>query len=108
MDFEGWEKATWRSLENRSPAEADRDYTHAEVRTVMEAALRALIEELANGGQLTVSNFGRIYTREKGARHMVSNLGGESHIYQLAARRGVVFHPSQALIDLLNSQVTSE
>src|SRR3990172_7105006 len=43
MDFEGWEKATWRLLENRTPTEADRDYTHAEVRAVMEAAMQALI-----------------------------------------------------------------
>lgn len=102
MNFEGWEKATWRLLENRSPEVADRDYTHAEVRTVMEAALQTLIAELLEGGDLTVSNLGRLYVKEKSARQMVSNLGDEPCIYDLAARRGVSFRPSKALVDLLN------
>jgi nucleoid DNA-binding protein len=105
MDFEGWEKATWRLLEDRSPAEADRDYTHAEVRTVMEAAMQALVQELVGGGgQLTLSDFGRIHVSVKNPRQMVSNLGGESRVYQIPARRGICFRPSQALVDLLNNQ----
>src|SRR5688500_6016801 len=102
MDFEGWEKATWMLLENRLPGEADRDYTHSEARTIMEAAMQALVDELATGGQLALSNFGRICVTTKNARQMVSNLGGESRVFDLPTRKGICFRPSRVLLDMIN------
>lgn len=101
MDFEGWKSATWRLLEARAPTEADRDYTHSEVRNVMEAAMQALYDELANGGELTLSDFGRLYVNIRNARRVISNLDSEPKVYEVASRKVICFRPSRVLIDLI-------
>jgi nucleoid DNA-binding protein len=101
MDFNEWEHATWKLLEDRSPVEADRDYTHAEVRTVMQASLQTLINELANGGNLCLANFGRFQVITRRPRLVTSNLGKETKTYNVQKRRVVRFRASSALEKVL-------
>lgn len=58
MHFEGWVRATWLVLEHREPVEADHDYTQAEIRVVLDAALQALVGELVGSGRLSLADFG--------------------------------------------------
>ena len=101
MHFEEWVRATWLVLEDRSPVEADHDYTQAEIRTVLDAAMQALVDELVHGGNLSMRDFGSIIVKERPPRRVADNIRGDT--YTVEARRTAVFKPSRVLQHLLNS-----
>jgi nucleoid DNA-binding protein len=101
MHFEEWVRATWLVLENRDPVDADRDYTQAEIRTVLDAAMQALVDELVRGGHLSMTDFGQLAVKERPLRRVADNIRGGTHYVE--ARRTVVFRPSRVLQHLLNS-----
>lgn len=101
MNFEQWARATWVHLNERAPAEADHDYTQAEIKTVVAAAIEALIAELGQGGGLAIAGFGQVRIVPQKPRRVVSNLG-DGKIYQLRERNTVRFMPSKALLNIIN------
>lgn len=100
MDMKGWVSRTRRYLDARPAEEIGRAYTGAEIKTVLAAAIHALIEELSQGGELSVEMLGRFTVKECAARRVRNNLNGQ--LYEVPAQKIVHFRSSKALKQAMN------
>lgn len=102
MNFEQWMRTTWQRLEGRAPHQAGRDYTQAEVREALDAALATLVETLMKGDELTLVPLGILKVVATRPRRVALNLAGGQTV-EIASRRTVRFSPSARLLRALNS-----
>jgi nucleoid DNA-binding protein len=98
MDFQAWVRKTARTMN----AEQQGTYmTQAEVDLVMRYALEVLKTELADGGELSLVDIGRLYTEWREGRTVKSHLPGQEGEYHVPARRVVRFRVAKELRELV-------
>ena len=68
-----------------------------EVEKMIESLLAIIVESLASGNSVMISNFGKFETREHGATTRRNPRTGEE--VKVEAKRAVLFHPSPAFKD---------
>jgi nucleoid DNA-binding protein len=98
MDFQEWVRKTARTMNDNH---ALMHMSQREVDTVMRYALEVLKEELAEGGELSLVDIGRLYTKWQGPRTIRSNLPGQEGDYEVPGHRVVRFRAAKELRDLV-------
>ena len=66
-----------------------------EVTSVFESIIAVITGEVQNGGDVTVTGFGKFYTKEKSARTARNPKTGAS--VEVPASKGLAFRPSKEL-----------
>jgi len=89
MNFREWARVTHKALKERPVEERQRDFTAAEVETVMRASIETLVDALVEGDDLYVRSLGRLYVKERLARRVVSNLSSEDRVIHIGNRKAV-------------------
>jgi DNA-binding protein HU-beta len=74
---------------------------NAEAKRAVEAVFDTISDELAGGGEVSVSGFGKFSVAERAARQGVNPATGER--IQIAASKAAKFSPASALKSRLNS-----
>lgn len=101
MNFQQWTRSTQRKLTEQG---GGKYFTQKDVDRVMRGALEVLKEELRDGGELSLVDIGRLYTEQREAYTVRSNLPYQTCQYFVPSRIVAVFKASEALKKSLNSR----
>lgn len=95
MDWRQWVTRTYARL--REDAWVVDRYRVGVVGEVLQAALEVVADELAQGGELGLADLGHLSVKVSKARMVKSVFRGEPELFQVPARKRVVFRASSEL-----------
>ena len=102
MNLTEWTQQIYDTLRASQPGHAGGSYTREQIQKVLRTAIGILVDELQEGGDLTLADVGRLWVKTSPPRTVQSNLSEQSPAYQIGTRKRAVFRMSERLKRILN------
>lgn len=102
MNLRQWARATQRVLASHAANERQKNLSISDVEWVLRVSISTLADTLADQGDLTLDDLGRLWIEEKQSYIVVSNLQGEARRIKVPRKRLILFRASARLLRNLN------